>query len=274
MALPWTDEELDGERTRCDALLAGLDIAYETQLPLREGRCGAAIPLKITSIGRNPAVSIGGTALLNCEMAAMLAVWIRDELQPAAISLLGSPVARLTSVSSYVCRNRYGSRDQPVSEHAFANAFDIASFETAVGQKITVLDHWTIAPPDIPLPLRKPTLVERGLLPSAEAAIKSPTPAEAAPSGTLVTPAVAGTREALQPAPAPEAPSGVAPRPVLPEAPPPSPEPPDPRTLFLRHAHKTACRMFGTVLGPEANAAHKDHFHLDLAERRHGNYCQ
>lgn len=37
---------------------------------------------------------------------------------------------------------------------------------------------------------------------------------------------------------------------------------------FLRAVHKGACRTFTTVLGPDANRFHRDHFHLDLA--RHG----
>jgi len=32
---------------------------------------------------------------------------------------------------------------------------------------------------------------------------------------------------------------------------------------FLRIVHKSACKRFGTVLGPEYNAAHEDHFHLE-----------
>ncbi len=32
---------------------------------------------------------------------------------------------------------------------------------------------------------------------------------------------------------------------------------------FLRVVQKSACKRFGTVLGPEYNAAHKDHFHLE-----------
>jgi hypothetical protein len=32
---------------------------------------------------------------------------------------------------------------------------------------------------------------------------------------------------------------------------------------FLRVVHKSACKRFGTVLGPEYNAAHADHFHLE-----------
>lgn len=34
---------------------------------------------------------------------------------------------------------------------------------------------------------------------------------------------------------------------------------------FLRALHKSACRRFGTVLGPDYNAAHHDHFHFDMS---------
>jgi hypothetical protein len=43
---------------------------------------------------------------------------------------------------------------------------------------------------------------------------------------------------------------------------------------FLRRLHKGACGIFGTVLGPEANEAHRDHFHLDLAPRRRSPFCE
>jgi hypothetical protein len=32
--------------------------------------------------------------------------------------------------------------------------------------------------------------------------------------------------------------------------------------------------VFGTVLGPEANDLHRDHFHFDLASRRRSALCQ
>jgi hypothetical protein len=42
---------------------------------------------------------------------------------------------------------------------------------------------------------------------------------------------------------------------------------------FVTYLHEDACRRFGTVLGPEANAAHKNHFHLDMKKRRKG-FCE
>jgi hypothetical protein len=38
--------------------------------------------------------------------------------------------------------------------------------------------------------------------------------------------------------------------------------------------HEDACRRFGTVLGPNANDAHKDHFHLDMKKRRRASFCE
>ena len=42
---------------------------------------------------------------------------------------------------------------------------------------------------------------------------------------------------------------------------------------FVRDAHNSACQIFGTVLGPAANRAHNNHFHLDMKQRR-ANLCQ
>jgi hypothetical protein len=93
----------------------------------------------------------------------------------------------------------------------------------------------------------------------------------------------AGARSAAKaPAPriaAPLPPPPVAAPPPVKPAPPakdvkakPAKKPPPPvedaRGKFLKVVHKGACVIFGTVLGPEANAAHKNHFHLDVQHRK------
>ena len=40
---------------------------------------------------------------------------------------------------------------------------------------------------------------------------------------------------------------------------------------FLRTVHRSACKRFGTVLGPDYNAAHRDHLHLELGD---GSFCR
>lgn len=42
----------------------------------------------------------------------------------------------------------------------------------------------------------------------------------------------------------------------------------------LKQMHKAACGPFGTVLGPNANKYHQDHFHFDTARYRNGTYCR
>ena len=49
---------------------------------------------------------------------------------------------------------------------------------------------------------------------------------------------------------------------------------PDSKSQFITYLHEDACRRFGTVLGPNANEAHKDHFHLDMKKRRRASYCE
>ena len=44
--------------------------------------------------------------------------------------------------------------------------------------------------------------------------------------------------------------------------------------VFLRRARDEACGVFGTVLSPDYNAAHADHFHLDQAARTFGGVCR
>jgi hypothetical protein len=44
----------------------------------------------------------------------------------------------------------------------------------------------------------------------------------------------------------------------------------DYRSNFVVRAHQAACSIFGTVLGPRANKAHRDHFHLDMKQRDRG----
>ncbi|QIE54846.1 extensin family protein [Pikeienuella piscinae] len=43
---------------------------------------------------------------------------------------------------------------------------------------------------------------------------------------------------------------------------------------YLRSVWAGACGPFGTVLGPEADRYHRNHFHFDVARYRMGNYCR
>lgn len=45
------------------------------------------------------------------------------------------------------------------------------------------------------------------------------------------------------------------------------------KEAFLHATHAAACRLFGTTLGPEANAAHRNHLHIDMAPRKTTKIC-
>ncbi|MET0248315.1 MAG: extensin family protein, partial [Sphingobium sp.] len=93
------------------------------------------------------------------------------------------------------CRRLYGRSEGDFSEHATANAIDIAAFTLADGRRISVVTDWTGEGKD---------------------------------------------------------------------------------AAFLRAVRDGACDLFSTVLSPDYNAAHRDHLHLDQAERgaRGGRACR
>lgn len=43
---------------------------------------------------------------------------------------------------------------------------------------------------------------------------------------------------------------------------------------IMRRLHASACGPFGTVLGPNSDRHHQDHFHFDVAQHRGGAYCR
>lgn len=47
-----------------------------------------------------------------------------------------------------------------------------------------------------------------------------------------------------------------------------------PEAAFLRDVRDGACRSFSTVLGPDYNAAHADHLHLDMGGSAWGGACR
>jgi hypothetical protein len=221
-------------------MLDGTGAVYRHLDPLREGQCGTPAPIELTSFGANPPVVIEPPARVTCGLAATLSAWSDLYLQQIARAHFDEPITAIRNVASYVCRNRYDSPDKPISEHARANALDVAAFKTQSGRWITVLDNWA-------LPHSEQTGAQDELVHGVTQSLSGPGPER------LATKAGEPNEKASEPDEKPEK---------------------KPETAFLHELHITACTLFGTVLGPYANDAHKDHFHVDLAERRHGNYCE
>lgn len=121
--------------------------------------------------------------LASCPLAVAYALFERHGLQPVAQRVLGQSVVQVDHLGSFACRNVYNRKAGRLSQHASANALDIAGFRLRDGQRIVLARDWQ------------------------------------------------GTGD---------------------------------KAMFLREVRQAACEHFSTVLGPEYNAAHRDHFHVDM----------
>jgi hypothetical protein len=79
---------------------------------------------------------------MTCKQALAVVIWERQVVQTAAFAELDQAVVGIDHYGSYSCRRIYGQSEGPVSEHALANALDIAGFRLADGTTISVLDDW------------------------------------------------------------------------------------------------------------------------------------
>lgn len=76
---------------------------------------------------------------VTCAMAAGLS-WYLDELQRLAEQHLNNRVKRIDHLGTYNCRTI--GESSRLSEHASANAIDIAAFELSDGRRIAVRTDW------------------------------------------------------------------------------------------------------------------------------------
>ncbi|MFT3966143.1 MAG: extensin family protein [Sphingobium sp.] len=134
---------LTGEPGRCRMLLEKADVRFTPLPERRQGRCGYDDAVRLRGggsldLGWRPA-DLGAS----CPVAAALFLWNRDVVQPAARRHLGGAVARIDTFGSYNCRRMYGRGTGDWSEHATADAVDIAAFRLADGRRVAVKDGWT-----------------------------------------------------------------------------------------------------------------------------------
>jgi hypothetical protein len=129
---------VDGQR--CLAALAQSPFEF-VRVPDRETApgCGFANAVRIERTG----AAVGAPFTLSCPAALSLALWEAHVLQPAAQAAYGQPVARLQHLGSYACRNVYGRDAGRRSQHATADALDLAGFVLADGRRISVAADWT-----------------------------------------------------------------------------------------------------------------------------------
>lgn len=293
----WPAAEVAAARARCASLLKSTAAVAIPEPPVRQGPCGAPAPIRLLSVGKSPQVSFSPPALVTCEMAAALNAWVERDLQPLARKHLGAEIIAIETMSDYSCRTIFGRAR--LSEHSRANALDIRGFLTARAQGANVLAGWgaTTREREAVIAAGKLAPFSTTVVPSVSVA-KAPGPrplpartiAAADPIGdfarTLWNGAESPGKAAIGFAP-PEGGAGL--RRDSPHATPapnwlggrradavPANAAPanGPHAAFLRAAHRSACAVFGTVLGPEADAAHRNHFHVDMATRASGHFCE
>lgn len=180
MATGFKLDMLEHDLNQCFALLEQGGVAY-TPIELDSETSACQVDRALTL--DQSLVPYSATLSMSCPLSAALHVWERHVVLPAAEEALGSPVEEVLTYGSYNCRRVNGSGSGRWSEHASANAIDIAGFELADGRRITVLSDF----------------------------------GDDTPEGQ-----------------------------------------------FLEAIREGACGLFSATLGPDYNAAHEDHFHLDM----------
>lgn len=201
--LPWTDLDLGqpvglftGRKLvaltedfpACRKALDKAGVRY-TALPAlneQDGQCGYTDAVRFRTGGPRRIGFAPSDLGVSCPVAAALAVWEWEVVQPAAQRHFGQKVAEIEHFGSYNCRRMYNREGASWSEHATADAVDIAAFRLVDGTRITLVGDWD-------------------------------------GKGS--------------------------------------------KSRFLKDIRDGACGLFGTVLSPDYNAAHRDHFHLDQADR-------
>src|SRR3954469_10423818 len=127
----------------CRTLLARAGIIFEALPPLRQGsECGYDDAVRLAPDGAAPVAFAPAGLGTSCPVAAGVALWQWHVVQPAALARFGSRVAAIEHFGSYSCRRMYGRTNGLWSEHARANAVDIAGFRLENGTRINVARDW------------------------------------------------------------------------------------------------------------------------------------
>ncbi len=136
------------ETAQCHADLRAAGVTFRPLPDKQTGPgCGLSGTVQLLEIG----VPVNNLTAIRCGEARAFVTWARNAVAPAAYQMLGSELARIDSMGSYACRNIVGSARNSGrrSGHAIANAIDIGGFVLKDGRKITILNDWNSADPQV-----------------------------------------------------------------------------------------------------------------------------
>ncbi len=137
----WPKADTLNARAECERLLAPLNLIWQPDSPIGSpGGCGTPAPIAVSEIA---GVRINPPATMNCPFAVALHGWISNALQPAARTDLGTRVTEIRNASAYACRRRNNAKTGKLSEHAKANALDMAAFVFAKKSEVSVTGDWS-----------------------------------------------------------------------------------------------------------------------------------
>jgi hypothetical protein len=130
------EEKMPQEELACRERLKTLGVTFEERKVEHDEAIGCSIPYPIVLKTLGKSIDIVPATELNCQMAEAAARFAADVIQPAAKAEFAADLKSISQASAFVCRPRHGTRK--LSEHAFGNALDIASFTLSDGKKIEV----------------------------------------------------------------------------------------------------------------------------------------
>lgn len=103
------------------------------------GQCPLTDAVRIHNFG---VVSLSSSFLASCPLAVSTTMFVTQAAAPLAHSVLNTKLIRLDHLGSFACRNIYHRAQGRLSEHATADALDLAGFKMSAGETITVAGSW------------------------------------------------------------------------------------------------------------------------------------
>jgi hypothetical protein len=137
-------EQAMAESVNCVARLErlGLTIELVTLGAEKNDACVIEIPVRLTSLklsDQEGEISFPDRPLLACEFAEQFGRWVRDLAAPLVQARL-APLKAVRTGPGFVCRNRNNQAGSKLSAHAVGLAVDIAAFQLANGEVISVAE--------------------------------------------------------------------------------------------------------------------------------------
>ena len=133
---------LDRDGAQCRALLDRAGVRHVALPPRGDGACGHADAVRLAPGGARRIAMSPADVGMACPVAAATALWEWHVVQPAARRHFGDRVARIEHFGAFSCRRMYGRDAGAWSEHATANALDVAAFVLADGRRVSIVGDW------------------------------------------------------------------------------------------------------------------------------------